>query len=275
MTKRRIIRSLALVSGICLCAYPLVASLMGQRSQSKVISTYKNKVESCDEGMVKQILEAAEEYNEALYRTQGSIVSSWSGGSLDLDNYEQLLNISGSGVMGSVEIPKISVHLPIYHGTGEDVLSVGVGHLEGSSLPVGGNNTHCILTGHRGLPNSKLFTRLDELKTGDLFYIEVGNQILAYKVSEIQVIKPEDTSGLSIRLDRDLVSLVTCTPYGVNSHRLVVTGERTQYRETGHLQIKPQLASGREILFAILPFGMVGVCVVKIVKERRGRVREA
>lgn len=137
-------------------------------------------------------------------------------------------NPSASDVIGIIEIPKIDVFLPVYHGTTEAVLEKGIGHLEGSSLPVGGNSTHCLLAGHRGLPDAALFTRLGEMEEGDCFYIEVRDERLAYQVCEIRVIKPEETEGLGIQRGRDLVSLITCTPYGINTHRLIVTGERME-----------------------------------------------
>ena len=273
MKKKKIIRNLALILGICLCAYPLVASIIEQQNQSRAVSTYENEVKDCDDKTLEQMIKDAEEYNDKLYQSKSSIVSTLREGILSSENYNKLLNVSGSGVMGTIEIPKINVNLPIYHGTGEDVLSVGVGHLEGSSLPVGGFNTHCVLTGHRGLPNSKLFTRLDELEKGDLFYIRTGDRIADYLVSEIQVIRPEDVGGLSVQTEKDMVSLITCTPYGVNSHRLVVTGERTEYEKMEHLSIEPQMASMRELLFAILPFVMIGAVAIKLNKERRERNR--
>lgn len=267
--KKKRIRNLVLILGICLCAYPLVASLVEQRNQSRAVSTYKNEVKDYDEETLRRMIKHAEEYNDKLYQSKSSIVYTLQDDVLSSGNYNKLLNISESGVMGTIEIPKININLPIYHGTGEDVLSVGVGHLEGSSLPVGGENTHCVLTGHRGLPNSKLFTRLDELKKDDLFYVRTGGQIMAYIVSKIQVIRPEDVGELSVQPEKDMVSLITCTPYGVNSHRLVVTGERIEYEKLKHMQIEPQMASVREILFAILPFVLLGVVAIKLIKERR------
>ncbi len=147
------------------------------------------------------------------------------------DNYEEVLNISGDGVMGYVEIPKINVYLPIYHGTGEDVLEKGAGHLEMTALPIGGENRHPVISAHRGLPSAELFTRLDEMETGDQFYIHVLDRTLAYEVDQIEVIEPEELSLLQPEEDKDLVTLLTCTPYAVNTHRLLVRGIRIPYTE--------------------------------------------
>ncbi len=273
MKKNKIIRRFALLTGICLCAYPLVAGMIEQKNQSNAVSTYQSRASECREEELTQMLKEAEEYNDMLYQSKSLIISDLKEGILSSGHYQELLNLSGNGIMGTLDIPKINVNLPIYHGTGEDILSIGAGHLEGTSFPVGGVNTHSVLTGHRGLPNSKLFTRLDELEKGDLFYIRTGDRIAAYVVNQIQVIEPGEVDSLSIQPEKDLVSLITCTPYGVNSHRLVITGERTSYEEMEYLSIRPQLASSREILFIALPFLMVGAVAAKYIKERRERNR--
>ena len=174
----------------------------------------------------------------------------------------------GTGVMGSIEIPKIGVDLPIYHGTDDDVLSNGIGHLEGTSLPVGGASTHCVLTGHRGLPNSKLFTRLDEIEENDLFYLNIFGETLAYKVNQIEVIEPDEVDKLNIQEGKDLVSLITCTPYGLNTHRLVVTGERVSYEKKVYENIKPNMLSGRELIFGALPFIFIGIQLISFIRQK-------
>lgn len=171
--------------------------------------------------------------------------------------------------MGSIEIPSINVNLPIYHGTSDEVLSAGVGHLNGSSLPIGGVNTKSILTAHRGLPSSKLFTRLDELVEGDLFFIRVLNETLAYKVNDIQVIEPEDVAGLEIEEGKDLVSLITCTPYGLNTHRLVVTGGRTEYEPAIYESIESKNMSIREYIFLAIPFVFLTIIVGRRINSAR------
>lgn len=271
MRFKNTIRKIAVTAGICLCLYPVLSSFLEREHLKNVVSTYESSVEKIKEEETEQMLHDAEEYNDILYQKAGSIASKPREVRLHEKRYENLLNFSGTGIMGTIEIPKISVNLPIYHGTTEEVLSIGIGHLEGSSLPVGGKNTHSILTGHRGLPNSKLFTRLDELGKGDLFYIRVGNKTLAYQVNEIKVIKPEAAEELSIKTEKDMVSLITCTPYGINSHRLVVTGERTQYKDAEYLAIEPRAASIREIGFLVLPCIMAGAVTAKYIKEGKER----
>ena len=179
--------------------------------------------------------------------------------------------MSKTGVMGVIVIPKISVKLPIYHGTEEDVLAVGAGHMEGSALPVGGENTRCVITGHRGLPNSKLFTRLDELKKEDLFFLDVCGRTLAYEVSKIEVIEPEITEVLEPEKGEDLVSLITCTPYGLNTHRLVVTGKRVPYRESERKNLPKKVPSIRELFFDGLPAAFLVSVFVPKKRNRRKR----
>lgn len=271
MKFKNVVRKIAVMAGICLCLYPVLSSFLEGEHLKNVVSTYESNVKKIKKEETEQMLKDAEKYNDILYQATSSIASKPREERLHEKKYENLLNLSDTGIMGTIEIPKISVNLPIYHGTTEEVLSIGVGHIEGSSLPVGGKNTHSILTGHRGLPNSKLFTRLDELEKGDLFYIRVGNKILAYRVNEIKVIKPEAAEELSIKAEKDMVSLITCTPYGINSHRLVVTGERTQYKDTEYLAIEPRAASIREIGFMLIPCIMIGIVTAKYIKERRER----
>ena len=169
--------------------------------------------------------------------------------------------------MGIVEIPKIAIKLPIYHGTSDEALSNGVGHIQGTSLPVGGNNTHAVLSGHRGLPSSKLLVRLDEMKKGDYFFIRTCNKTLAYKIYNIKVVEPSDISTLKIEKNKDIVSLVTCTPYGLNTHRLVVTGKRVPYEENVYKSIDEGIPSIREILTNALPLIFLVVFVVLTVPD--------
>ena len=171
--------------------------------------------------------------------------------------------------MGSIEIPRISVNLPIYHGTSDEVLSSGVGHVLGSSLPIGGADTRSLLTAHRGLPNSKLFTRLDEIIEGDLFFIRVQNNTLAYKVNKIEVINPEEVEKLKIKENEDLISLITCTPYGINTHRLVVTGERVPFDKEEYENIDKKVMSFREIAFTIIPLALLGLVIGLKVKDKK------
>lgn len=256
--------------------YPFISGIVHRREQKSVISTYESRIMQ-DTKEMDRVFEKAKEYNRILNDTKGIVVESslQEMNGLSDEEYNKQLNMTGSGVMGSLEIPKIDVNLPIYHGTEDIVLSKGVGHLQGSNLPVGEENTRSILTGHRGLPNAKLFTRLDELKKGDLFFIRVCGKTLAYKVEKTEVIKPEEAETLSVVSGKDLVSLVTCTPYGINTHRLVVTGERVPYEQKVQENIKRDLFSLEEsILIAVLVVLIVVYIVCQKRKERKNEIQE-
>ena len=206
---------LLLYGGILLLLLPVGMKIWSGRLQREIIYTYEKEVEAMEDTKLKECLEKAYQYNKELYLT----------GCFDEVAYEMQLNLFGNGIMGYLEIPKIDLKLPIYHGTEEEVLTNGIGHLKESSLPIGGVNFHSILTGHRGLPSSQLFTRLDELKVEDEFYITICGKKFEFSVIEIQVIRPVEVDVLSVEPGKEWVSLVTCTPYGINTHRLVVTGE--------------------------------------------------
>lgn len=207
--------------------YPLISNLFAETHRSMVETRYVKAVEKLDDGALKTARAEAETYNEML-RAATETAYTKDGLEHAAESYDELLNVRGDGIMGYVEIPKISVDLPIYHGTDEATLSRGVGHLMGSSLPVGGLGTHCVLTGHSGLAGQKMFSDLDQLKLGDVFYIKTLDETLAYMILNISTVLPEDTSKLGINPAQDSVTLVTCTPYGINSHRLLVRGERIE-----------------------------------------------
>ena len=215
------------LAGAAVFAYPLISSWLAQKNQARVVQTYQAAVEAEDEAALAEQWALAEEYNENL---AGDPVHDpfvpGSGYALP-ENYEQVLNVDG--VMGRITIPKIGVDLPIYHGTGEEVLQKGVGHIESTSLPIGGEYRHAVLTGHRGLPSAELFTRLDELAVGDEFYIHVLDKTLAYQVDQIATVEPDELEQLVAVPGEDYVTLVTCTPYGINTHRLLVRGVRVPY----------------------------------------------
>lgn len=251
---RRKVRVVFFLVGFLICTFPFFANLWERQCQKDAVATYTKKVESFEEKDMKEYLSKASEYNEILYQSYGQYMDPAQSSILSDESYHSILDISGNGIMGSIEIPKINVNLPIYHGTEDDVLSVGVGHLQGTSFPVGGIDTRSVLTGHRGSPNSKLFTRLDELVLGDLFFIRVIDQTLAYKITEIDVIEPEDVETLDILAGKDLVTLLTCTPYGINSHRLIVTGERIEYVEAVYEAVPTEMMSLRESIFTFVPF---------------------
>ncbi|MBD7915858.1 class C sortase [Clostridium sp. Sa3CUN1] len=267
MGKNDILKKLSFLFGLILCSYPLISGIVQQQAQKGTVATYQQMIESSSSSSLEEALTKAIEYNEILFESFTSL-SSDKLSILSEESYNEILNM-GNGIMGSIEIPSINVNLPIYHGTSDEVLSAGVGHLNGSSLPIGGLNTKSILTAHRGLPSSKLFTRLDELVEGDLFFINVLGETLAYKINDIQVIDPEDVSGLEIEEGKDLVSLITCTPYGLNTHRLVVTGERTEYEPAIYENIATKNMSIREYVFLAIPIIFVSIVVGRRIKSAR------
>ena len=256
-------RNLLFWAGFLICIFPVISNIVERQRQADSVATYRQTMEKEDEKEIEEKWRQANEYNEMLFQAKGGIVEE-----TEEKKYEELLNIHGTDIMGSLEIPKIQVELPIYHGTEDEVLSNGIGHLEGTSLPIGGENTHSVLTGHRGLPSSKLLVRLDEMKIGDLFFIHTYKEVMAYKVEDIMVVKPEDTAWMEIKGEKDLVSLVTCTPFGINSHRLIVTGHRVDYKEKEYIKIKPQLPSVREIIVTVFPILFVVSIVVIEIKNR-------
>lgn len=258
------------IIGIGLCSVPLVSSIHSGIQQNNMISTYESEVKQTDKSKVKEQIQSAQKYNDMLFQTRGASVGNIDTEILSDENYESILNLTGKGIMGSIEIPKIGVDLPIYHGTDDDALNNGVGHLQNSSFPVGGENTRTVLTGHRGLPNAKLFTRLDELKKDDLFYIHVGNKTLAYQIYKIEIVKKEEAPDvLGIEEGKDLATLLTCTPYGVNTHRLILTGKRVPYSEKKKEAIEPEMMSWRELLFTALPFLIVFMLIVRFIFKTR------
>ncbi len=216
---------LALVIGLCLLLYPTVSDYWNSFHQSRAIATYVESVAQIDNSHYTQLLEDAQAYNAGLSQLEKA---NWLLSEEELAYYGSVLDVSGTGVMCSLEIPKIKVSLPIYHGVDEGVLQIAVGHIPGSSLPVGGESTHCVLSGHRGLPSARLFTDLDKLVVGDTFLINVLDEVLTYEVDQILIVEPYDLSSLEIFPGEDLVTLVTCTPYGINTHRLLVRGHRVE-----------------------------------------------
>lgn len=213
---------LALVAGLSLLLYPTVSDYWNSLHASQAVASYDQAVKSMDEGKYDELLQRAGQYNRDLF-LRGTLFALTDE---EREDYNSQLDIDGSGVMGYIEIPTIKVSLPIYHGTSDDVLQVAVGHLEWSSLPVGGESTHCVLSGHRGLPSAKLFTNLDQLAEGDLFVIRTLDEVLTYEVDRILIVLPSELQALAAEEGKDLCTLVTCTPYGVNSHRMLVRGHR-------------------------------------------------
>lgn len=223
---------LVLLAGAALVCYPFISNTLMEQNQESEIITQQSAVKNADEDEIDKAFKDAQEYNKSLL---GNIVLTdpFDPGFQDESNpkYYSLLNINNDSIMASIEIPKVRVNLPIFHGTSATSLEKGAGHLQKTSLPVGGKSTHCVITGHTGLSSARLFTDISQLENGDVFFINVLNKRLAYKVDKIQVVLPEDTEALRVVPDKDYVTLVTCTPYGINSHRLLVRGERTDITE--------------------------------------------
>ena len=222
---------LAFLLALLITLYPVISNYVNERYASEIHTAYEEIIQQADNSALLEAKKQAIAYNEAI--TPGTAGEAYSQAALTdaSKDYESQLNIAGDGTMGYVEIPKISVNLPIYHGTGNDSLERGVGHLLGSSLPVGGESTHAILTGHSGMATQKMFTDLEQLAVGDVFYLHILDETLAYQVDSIKTVLPYDTSLLGITSGRDYCTLVTCTPYGVNTHRLLVRGTRIAYEE--------------------------------------------
>ncbi|MCP1103452.1 sortase A [Aequitasia blattaphilus] len=213
--------------GLGLLMYPVISGILASMQEEKVIAVYENNLDKYTEEEVEKELALAKEYNASISGEHIKDPFIQDSGMVLPDNYSQILDFNG--VMGSIEIPKIKVNLPIYHGTSEEVLEKGAGHLLQSSFPVGGDGTHSVISGHRGLPKAKLFTDLVDLEEGDIFYIHILNDVLKYEVDRIETVEPYETENLLPVPGEDYVTLVTCTPYGVNSHRLLVRGTRVPY----------------------------------------------
>ena len=228
------------ITGLGIASYPFISNMVAQRHASQVVKDYETNVEEMDEEKIDAMKEAAKKYNEQLSNVVS--VDDENENNEQGESYADLLNIGES--LGYITIPKIDVNLPIYNGTSQDVLSKGVGHMEQSSYPLGGVSTHCVLTGHRGLPSAVLFKDLDKLEIGDEFYLHVLDEILAYKVDQIKVVEPNESGDLEIIDGKDYCTLVTCTPYAINSHRLLVRGERTEYKGEQDKQTKNQMQTG-------------------------------
>ena len=210
--------------GLSLLLYPAVSDYWNSKHQTRAIAVYSEEVSGLDKEQYQALWADAAAYNASLRERDNAYLLTEEQKAA----YEQLLNVSGLGIMGYIEIPSIDCSLPIYHGTEESVLQIAIGHLEWSSLPVGGESTHCVLSGHRGLPSAKLFTNLDKLQEGDVFLLRVLDEVLTYEVDQILIVEPQEIAALQIAEEEDYCTLVTCTPYGINTHRLLVRGHRIE-----------------------------------------------
>ncbi len=218
---------LILLVGLSLLLYPTFSDYWNSFHQTQAIASYSKEVSQLDDETFEELKEEAIAYNNSLIGKSNRLNLS----KADEKEYESLLDVTGTGIMGYIEISKIRCSLPIYHGTDDAVLQIAIGHIPGSSLPVGGESTHCVLSGHRGLPSAKLFSKLDQLEVGDTFVLRVLDDVLTYEVDQILIVEPQEINSLQIEEGKDLCTLVTCTPYGVNTHRLLVRGHRIENLE--------------------------------------------
>ncbi len=254
--------TLLFLIGFGIMLYPVLSNALSQISYNETISSYEQSVSDENSSLYQSMIQEAVNYNEKL--TTSSIVDVFSDPEItNSEEYMDILNLNRDGVMGYISIPKIDIKIPIYHGTSSEVLSKGVGHLEGSSFPVGGESTHAILSAHRGLPSARLFTDLDQLEVGDKFYIYILDQVYTYQVDQVLVIEPSETEALQIQDGKDLVTLVTCTPYGVNTHRLLVRGERVE--ELAEQVIESESNRDLTINDYVLYIGLFGAIVLVLV----------
>ncbi|MFQ8688742.1 MAG: class C sortase [Blautia sp.] len=263
--------------GMGILCYPVVSDWWNQRQQDKISDGYEQTVGGKDPAELEQMRKKAEEYNENLLKDEIIIDPFDQVKEKKVDgDYENTLDIDGNGVMGIVEIPEIHVKLPIYHGTSEEVLQKAIGHLEQTSFPVGGLGTHAVISGHRGLPSAKLFTDLDQVEKGDVFYLHVLEETLAYQVDQIRVVEPNQLEDLAIHAGEDHVTLVTCTPYGVNSHRLLVRGTRIPYEEAKEKEnstVKREETMDWGPYLVLIP--VVAVCMTLWLLRRRKKRKDA
>lgn len=270
---------LLLILAVGLVSYPFIANYIFEHRADSLVEAVEQQANDMSNEEQNAELAAAKAYNEIVAvghvrLTDPFIDEEYTG---NTDEYESILNMTDDGVMGSVEIPSIGVHIPIYHGTSVTVLEKGTGHLQGTSLPVGGESTHAVITGHSGLSNAKLFTDLEEMVEGDYFFIHVAGQTLAYKVDKISVILPTEMEQLGVYPGKDYVTLVTCTPYSVNTHRLLVRGVRTDYQE---IEKNSELIAPKKVeskwmteyqsaLFISLIALIVAVCLLLLIRRLR------
>ncbi|GCF95261.1 class C sortase [Enterococcus florum] len=271
--KRIILAVFILLIGVGVLGYPALSNYLSEKNGSYALDTYEKEVKKQDKEKLETEWKKAQAFNETLAGNPVHDPFIEGSGYAIQSNYFDLLNVNDT--MGKLEVPKINVEMPIYHGTSEKTLERGIGHLEGSSLPVGGPNTHSVLTGHTGMTTGKMLTNLTEMKKGDLFYVTVLNKVLAYKVDKIQVVLPEQTDALKLIKGEDHCTLLTCTPYGVNSHRLLVRGVRTKYVPEEKAKIKPieKTFENRKVMIAAIATSavmliLIGIRIYVVYKKR-------
>ena len=270
-----IFRIIVLLIAFSVLLYPTVSNYLYEKNGARVISSYDENAVRLSESEKQAMLEAARQYNRELLGNI-ELLDPFSPVKNDVDaRYQSLLNTNEAGMMGYIRIPKIDVELPIYHGTEERILQSGVGHFEGTSLPVGGESSHTVLTGHRGLPSKLLFTDLDQMKEGEIFYLKILGETFAYKIDQILTVLPENTKALTIEPGKDYATLVTCTPYAVNTHRLLVRGSRIPYeeavRQVPDEKITPTLPFQVKVLLAAIGVLVLIFIVYQLWKKTRRR----
>ena len=261
---KKILVTLFIGASFVMMFYPWISNFVNQHQADITVDNYKKKEKSLSEEQKEEMWKKAQMYNADLAKNQVELTDPFVESKSAIKSgliYNNLLNIDKSGMMCYLEIPCINVNLPVFHGTAASTLERGIGHLEGSSLPVGGKSTHAVLTGHTGLNNAKLFTDLTEVKEGDLFFLHTLGKDLAYRVIEIEVVLPEETQDLLIRKGKDLVTLITCTPYGVNSHRLFVTGIRTKYTPEEKENAKDDRSKDSQWMNAYKKAAIIGLAI--------------
>ena len=263
---------LILLAGVSLLLYPSFADWWNSFHSSRAIASYEEQVANIDDAQYEELWDAAWDYNQSLLHRPNDFLLS----DEQQEIYKSLLDFGVNGIMGYIEIPMIDVMLPIYHGTEESVLQIAVGHLDWTSLPVGGAGSHCVLSGHRGLPSARLFTDLDKLKVGDVFMLHVLNEILTYEIDQILIVEPQDTDPLLIEPGKDLCTLITCTPYGINSHRMLVRGHRIESQEepkdiritADAVRIEPLMVAP----IVAVPILLVLLIILLLPKQKKGKL---
>ncbi len=260
MRKRKVsvstvILVIVFLAGLSVMLYPIVSDYWNSKTQSRVIAEYDELLGSMDNETYDSLMRGAQDYNARLSALYSPLENYG-----EIDGYQQALDVTGTGIMGYVTIPKIDVELPIYHGTDDSVLNNAAGHLQGSSLPVGGAGTHAVISAHRGLPSAKLFSDLDELEKGDRFTVTVLNEVLTYEVDKIQIIEPDEFDKLEIEDGQDYVTLITCTPYGINTHRLLVRGKRVETDSKQSVRVSADAVKIEPVMVA--PFVAIPILVI-------------
>ena len=276
----KVFRGVGYLIAFSLILYPVVSNYVNQLHSTTIATDYEQEVSHLSENLENEMIEQAREYNKSLIGISSFIdpFSDTEGIQTEDDVYNNLLKIDDTKMMGYIDIPKIDIVLPIYHGTSESVLQSGVGHLPNPSLPVGGESSHAVLSGHRGLANAKIFTDLNKMEIGDVFYIKILHHTFAYQVDQILTVLPSETDALQIEKGKDYVTLVTCTPYAVNTHRLLVRGTRIPYEEAKKVDEEVGLHRTIPFYMIILIGGIAAVVIIwigtKIYSRRKEKVRE-